>query len=116
MVKILFFRKGKYIKGFEISGHSNFYKKPVNRILLKLGIKHKDYICSAISSMAYMTVIGIKEILRKEIEFKEEESGYMKCILKSEPDKESNNLLRTFELSLKHIENEYPGNIQISWR
>jgi len=116
MIKVFFFRENKYIKGFEIKGHSNFYKSLLNKVLLKFGIKRKDYICSAVSAISYMTVIGLSKVLKKDIEYKEENNGHLICKLRKKPDNESENLFKTFLLTLEEIDKKYPNNINIEWR
>ncbi len=114
MIEAKFYtHKGK-IKGFEIKGHSNLYNKFWYKILKKLGIRKKDYICSAVSAIAYMTVIGLSKVLKNEINFNVNKSGYMKCELLTQPGRESEKFFKTFKLSLLEIEKEYPGNIKVN--
>jgi len=106
--------KSKRIKGFEIKGHSNLFKKgfyKVAKIFLKKGMK--DYICSAVSSASYMAVIGLNEICKKGVLFKEDTSGYMECMLKEEADEESEIILKALLNTLRKIENDYKGNLKI---
>ncbi len=112
MIYVKFFIEKSKISGFEIRGHSNFYRNFFMRFLMIFKVVKKDYICSAVSSTAYMTVIGVSKVLKKRVEFIDKK-GYMKFIVKQGNNKDVENFFQTFKLTLLDIEKEYPGNIKI---
>lgn len=114
MIYIKFYKHRDKTEGFEIKGHSNLYNKLWHKIANRFKIKKKDYICSAVSAVAYMTVINLNKVLKKRIRFDTKNSGFMKCELLDKPDKETENIFRAFELTLQEIDKEYPGNIKIT--
>ena len=118
MISVFFFKKNNKIIGFKINGHSAFYKQ-IKYKLQNLFYKKrklfnkKDYICSAVSSISYMTIIGLKEIQKKKIDFQINNSGFMECILKEPSDNNSEMVFKMFYTTLKEIDKEYPENITI---
>lgn len=115
MIQVHFFKKDKKIIGFKIEGHSHYYQKLINKIKKKLfgKVKSKDYICSAVSSVSYMTVLGLHKVLKKRIDYKVNDSGYLECSLKEKADEKSENLFQSFYLALEEIIKEYPGHMTI---
>jgi len=112
MIYVKFFKDKSHIFGFEIKGHSNFYRNFFNRFLRLLKIVKKDYICAAVSSAAYMTVIGISKVLKKRVELIDND-GYMKFSVKNGNNKDVEKFFQTFRLTLLNIEKEYSGNINV---
>ncbi|MBN1898860.1 MAG: ribosomal-processing cysteine protease Prp [Spirochaetes bacterium] len=115
MIEVTFFRKKKRFSGFEIKGHSHFYDKWVNKMIRAMGIRQKDYICSAVSAVAYMAVIGLKKVGKKKVKYKTGHSGFMLCCLDQDPDSKTDLLFETLRMSLVEIDKEYPGNIRIHY-
>ena len=118
MINIYFFKSKKILKGFKIEGHSNLFKGfglKIKGFFLKKSkiINSKDYICSAVSAVSYMAVIGLVKVCKKKVSFKTDKSGLMECCLKGEPDRQSSLMLDTLLKTLKEIDKEYPGNIII---
>ncbi len=106
MVTVTFYKRRKNIVGFKGEGHSE----------LKRRKDQKDYICSAISAVMYMAVIGLGEVLKKKIEYKEGESGFLLCKLKEEGSEETEVIFETLIKTLEKIEREYKGNIKINYK
>ncbi|MDD5065463.1 MAG: ribosomal-processing cysteine protease Prp [bacterium] len=104
------------IIGFKITGHSDLYRgiKGRLRYLFLKSTGQKDYICSAVSAVSYMTVIGLGRIEGRRIEFRTDEAGFMECKLKDKPDGKSELLFRTLLRTLEEMIREYPGHIDIS--
>lgn len=117
MITVNFFYNDKKIKGFSITGHSTLYQKLRYKIKKRLvknkKFHHKDYICSAVSAVAYMAVIGI-DGCGKKLFFKQNDSGFLECQLKERPDKHTEIVFLSLLKTLKGIEKEYPGNIEFN--
>lgn len=117
MINIYFFYTGKRIYGFRIDGHSSFFKRLGFRIkkslFKKTTLNQKDYICSAVSSAAYMAVIGLSEVKKKEIFYKQNDTGFLECKLKEKPDNISDVLFESLIKTLEKIKDEYPGHLTI---
>ncbi|MBU1078119.1 MAG: ribosomal-processing cysteine protease Prp [Spirochaetes bacterium] len=117
MINIYFFYTGNTIKGFKITGHSNLFKKLGyrirKRVFKKISFNNKDYICSAVSAVAYMAVIGLAEECRKKVSYKENDSGFLECRLKEKPDKKSSIIFNSLLRTLDKIKDEYPDNLII---
>ena len=67
MIKVIFFKKGDSITGFELSGHSGYSDEG------------SDIVCSAVSSVAYMVANTITEIIGVDAAISLDD-GYMKLI------------------------------------
>ncbi len=119
MINIYFFyTREKTLKGFKVEGHSNFFRRleyKIKKIIFKKGMVHsRDYICSAVSAVSYMTVIGLADICKKKVSYKVNDTGFMECYLKEKPDKESNIIFKTLLKTLNRIDKEYPGHLIIN--
>lgn len=102
MTKIVIFKSKSHIVGFEISGHTGYAEEG------------SDIVCSAVSSMSQMVVVGIKDVLKLNA-FVQISDGYLKLKL-SEKDIENNCaevLLKSLEKSLKEIVNEYGNYVKM---
>ena len=73
MIKVTFFKKGENFTGFELSGHSGYSQEGT------------DIICSAVSSVAYMTANTVTEVLGVNAAISIDD-GYMKFIPKKTAD------------------------------
>jgi len=117
MIDICFFySQSKIIIGFRIYGHSGLFSRLVYKIKKVLSkdkaINSKDYICSAVSAVSYMTIIGLTEICGKKVIYKINDSGFMECFLKEEPDRNSIILMESLKETLNRIDREYPGHMK----
>ena len=102
MTKIVIYKSKSHILGFEISGHTGYAEEG------------SDIVCSAVSSMSQMVVVGIKDVLKLNA-FVEISDGYLKLKL-SQKDVEnecSEVLLKAFEKSLKEIVKEYGNYVKM---
>lgn len=102
MTKIVIYKSKSHIVGFEISGHTGYAEEG------------SDIVCSAVSSMSQMVVVGIKDVLKLNA-FVEISDGYLKLKL-SEKDIENNFaevLLKSLEKSLKEIVKEYGNYVKM---
>lgn len=102
MTKVVIFKSKSYILGFEISGHSGYAEEG------------SDIVCSAISSISQMVIVGIKDVLKIGA-FVEISSGYLKLNL-SQKDAENESvtvLLKAFEKSARGIVKEYGNYVKM---
>lgn len=102
MTKIVIYKSKSHIVGFEISGHTGYAEEG------------SDIVCSAVSSMSQMVVVGIKDVLKLNA-FVEISDGYLKLKLsQNHVDNEcAEVLLKAFEKSLKEIEKEYGNYVKM---
>lgn len=103
MTKIVFFRKGKNLCGFEASEHSGFAQEG------------EDIVCSGISALTQTAVLGLSEHLKLDIEAIIED-GHIYCALKSKPTCETDAILETLLLGLRSIANNYKDYLNITER
>lgn len=101
MIKIIIKTDEDKIIGYNVFGHANFAPKG------------KDIVCSAVSSITQTALLGLKELLKKDIEF-EQDNGLLRVQINN-PDKDSNLLLETMFLGLKKIEKIYPKNVLLKF-
>jgi uncharacterized protein YsxB (DUF464 family) len=116
MIQVRFFYRKNRIQGFQIQGHSGLFGRVWNRIVRKLSgrrARHKDYICSAVSAVSYMAVIGLSRVLGKKLSYRENSSGFLECSLEQEPEEGTEVLFRSLEESLGQISRDYPGHIRM---
>ena len=102
MTKVVIFKSKSHILGFEISGHSGYAEEG------------SDIVCSAISSISQMVVVGIKDVLKIGA-FVEISNGYLKLNL-SQKDAENESvsvLLKVFEKSARGIVKEYGNYVKM---
>ncbi len=102
MTKVVIFKSKSHILGFEISGHSGYAEEG------------SDIVCSAISSISQMAVVGIKDVLKIGA-FVEISNGYLKLNL-SQKDAENESvtvLLKSFEKSARGIVKEYGNYVKM---
>ena len=93
MIKVTFFRSGEGFTGFELSGHSGYAHEGA------------DIICSAVSSVAYMTANTVTEVIGVDAAVSLDD-GYMKFI----PESTSDNvqvLLKGMALHLNALAEQY---------
>lgn len=101
MIKIIIKTDEDKIIGYNVFGHANFAPKG------------KDIVCSAVSSITKTALLGLKELLKKDIEF-EQDNGLLRVQINN-PDKDSNLVLETMLLGLKEIEKIYPKNVLLKF-
>lgn len=102
MTKIVIYKSKSHIVGFEISGHTGYAEEG------------SDIVCSAVSSMSQMVVVGIKDVLKLNA-FVEISDGYLKLKLSQNDvgNECAEVLLKAFEKSLKEIVKEYGNYVKM---
>lgn len=94
MTKIIVFKNDDMITGFQVKGHSGYAQSG------------QDIVCSAISVACQMTVVGLKEVLGKNIDFQQREA-FMLVRVAEEDWIEAQDFLKTLELTLVDIAKNY---------
>lgn len=103
MIKICIETDGYKFIGYNIFGHANFAPKG------------KDIVCSAVSSITQTTLLGLNEILKKDINFEQDISlGILKVMINN-PDRDSDLIMKTMTLALERLEKIYPKNISVKY-
>lgn len=93
------------LAGYEIQGHAGFAEYG------------QDIVCAGISILAQGILIGLKDILGERVKFCKR-AGYLKvevdpCVAYRDAPKA---ILRTLELSILSMANEYPEHIDVMYR
>lgn len=109
MIKAIIYTKNNGLVGFEISGHAGFANAG------------EDIVCAAVSILATTTVNSLEAQLNQPPNYKvEEKTGYLKCCLPYDLTGDDYNraqvILKTLEIGLKSIEQEYKDYIKITQR
>lgn len=111
MIKAIIFRNNReYLVGFEISGHADF---------AEVG---QDIVCAAVSILATTTVNSLEEQLSLKPCYQvDESSGHLLCYLSldmsnNEDRIKSQVILKTLEIGLKSIEEEYGQYVKLLQR
>ena len=103
MITVSFFRtEDRHIKGMECSGHAG------------AGEEGFDIVCSAVSALAINTVNALEEMT--EVGFDEEareDGGWLKVMLETSDDHDSQLLMRALELGIRQMAEAYPEYIRI---
>lgn len=103
MIKIIIKTDEDKIIGYNVFGHANFAPKG------------KDIVCSAVSSITQAAILGLNEVLKKNIIFEQDISlGFLKVMVNN-PDKDSDLIIRTMALALERLEKIYPQNISVKY-
>lgn len=101
MTRVVIFKKKDRISGFEISGHTGYAEEG------------SDIVCSAVSSVSQMALLGIKDVLKLNIFF-EISDGFLKLSLGKNVENESAQvLLKSMEKSLREIQKEYGNYVKL---
>lgn len=95
-------KDGKIV-GFYIHGHSGYSDSG------------NDIVCSAVSSVAYMVVNTITEILKITIKELNLNDGEMKAIINYKDEHLCRYLFEGLKLHLLELENLYPKNIRVNY-
>lgn len=109
MIKAILYNNDHGIVGFEISGHAGY---------ADVG---EDIVCAAVSILATTTVNSLEVQLNQSSNYEVgEKAGYLKCCLPPDLTEEDYNksqvILKTLEIGLKSIEQEYKEYIKITQR
>ena len=101
-VKILVSSDGA-LRGFNIEGHSNFDKKG------------QDIVCSAVSSVSYMVVNTMLDIMKVQAEITFREEGLLGLFISLKDIARCRDILLGFKMHLLGIEEQYPENITVNY-
>ena len=94
MTKITIFKKNGNICEYQVKGHTDFEEEG------------KDIVCSAISVATQMALIGLRDVLKIQPKC-EMKDGYLHVWVKNFESKEAQNILKTMELTLLDIQQQY---------
>ena len=72
-----------------------------------------DIVCSAVSTLVQVAYMGVCYHLEETIPLRKS-SGYLKFILKKAPPPEVQAILKTMELGLREIAEQYPQHVMVS--
>lgn len=103
MTKIVIFKKNELIWAYQIKGHSGFEEEG------------KDIVCSAISTSAQMALVGLKEVLKLEVE-SDIHDGYMQVKLSDFENEKAQAILKAMELTLEDISKNYSQFVKLEVR
>ena len=96
MTKITFYKSGKEYKGFKCSGHADFADEG------------KDIVCAALSILTINLVNSIETFTDDPFKGEQdEESGLISLMFTGDISKESDLLIKSFELGVTCIKNQY---------
>lgn len=103
MTKVTFYRHGPEVRGFEVDGHAE-----------------SSTVCSGISAMCAMTLVGLEEELNTGATVVEDEAKWFVYLLPDVLDTHqahgSQILLHTFLRSMVQLNVDYPGNMEILYQ
>ena len=105
MTKITIFKKDDIIWSYQVKGHSGFAEEG------------KDIVCSAVSTATQMTLVGLKEVLKLNVESIIDD-GFLQVRLLDgdENNKDAQILLNTMFLTLQDIAKNYAKNVKMEVR
>ncbi len=95
MIRAIFYRQGKALKGFTVKGHSG------------QSTCGNDVVCASVSSAAYMTANTITDVIGADAYIKVAD-GYMRLVLSKEQSSDIQTLLEGFLLHVKSLACDYP--------
>jgi uncharacterized protein YsxB (DUF464 family) len=105
MIKIVFFKKGNHLIGYEIEGHSEY---------ADFG---SDIVCASVSSMAQMAIVELNLIKAKVNVKKDEKKSYLICKLSdktSENEKlAAQNVFNALKISLEDVQKDFKKFIKL---
>lgn len=102
MTKITIFRKNELICGYQVKGHSGYAEEG------------SDIVCSAISVATQMALVGLKEVLKLNIESCVQD-GFVKVEILNEGyiDKSVQTILISMEKTLEDISKNYARYVKL---
>ena len=74
-----------------------------------------DIVCSALSVASQMAIVGLEEVLQKNVQ-KEIKDGYVHVTIKDFEDEKVQMILKTMELTLESIAKEYARYVSMEVR
>ena len=102
---VIYKDRDERITGFNMIGHAG------------AGEAGNDLVCCACSMLCFNTINSIEAFTGEEMKLvMNEEAGLVDMVLKESPSKESELLLKSFELGIKGLVNEYGSYINLKYR
>ncbi len=101
MTRVVFLSDGRYLKGFDISGHSG------------AGIAGEDVVCAAISSAAYMAANTITDVCGCTGKI-EVQDGHMAVTVDQDDLSRCQDILAGLLLHMQQLKEQYPHHIQVT--
>lgn len=106
MIYVKIFRRGQFVRGFSVTGHSNF--RP----------KGPDIVCSAVSALSQTAVGALIEVAGATPHWSMAD-GLLECRLPSDLDgkvlEDGQLVLATIILGIDNIAQQYPRHVSVSY-
>ena len=103
MINVKFFHSENGVpSGFSFKGHAGYASHG------------SDIVCSAVSSVAYMTANTIIEIMKVDADVSVKENGEMTLRVPEEYTQKTKELLLGLELHINELGKQYPKNVTIT--
>ncbi len=104
MIKVTIFKKEGKIWSYQIKGHARYAESG------------KDIVCSAVSTAGQMTLLGLKDVLKVEVE-SDIQDGYMQVKVTDNFEYENVQvLMNTFEKTIENFAEQYFKYIKLEVR
>ncbi len=102
MTKIYIFKKDDKICGFQVKGHTGYAEEG------------QDIVCASVSTATQMAVLGLKEVLKLDVEVEMKE-GFLLVRLgeNSKNNQSAQDLLSTMQQTLQEIAKEYQKYVKM---
>ncbi len=106
MTKITFYKNKNFLTGFEIVGHTRYAEQG------------SDIVCSAVSSMSQMTIVGLERVSKLKLNVKKDaKKGYLLCkITKNASEEEilkAQDFLTTLKISLEDVVKDFKKYLEM---
>lgn len=106
MTKIIIYKNKDFLTGFEVVGHTGYAEQG------------SDIVCSAVSSMTQMAVVGLDQVLKLKLNVKKDEKkGYLLCKLSKNLSNDeilkAQDFLNTLKISLEDVERDFKKYINM---
>ncbi len=99
MTRCEFFLNEGVFEGFKITGH------------VGIDVKGKDVVCAAISALSQSTLIGLKEVMHLNVDYRLKD-GLLECNLR-EKNECAQTMLKTLYETLFQLSRQYPKNVSV---
>lgn len=99
MTRCEFFLKEGIFESFKITGH------------VGLDVKGKDIVCAAISALSQSTLIGLKEVMKIDLDYELKE-GFVRCDLRDKNEC-AQMMVKTLYETLVQLSKQYPRNVVV---
>ena len=101
MIEAKFYQRENVTYGFEVSGHAGYEKAG------------RDIVCASVSSAFYMAVNGITDVVCCKADVCVDDSGLIKLNLIDRESESAVDMIRSLELHLKSLSENYPENLKV---